>query len=211
MMEFEGEFTVDGTPGELWRYFTDPDILQQCAPGCEEMTLESPSEIKATLAVGVGSVKPSFDVDAVVAVCDEPDRLELRAGGEASRNSFEVTAWQELVDNGDGTTTVEWRANAEVSGIIASMGERALGSVANKLVNNFFEDLESCVNEGVPAESRLQAASEETLREAGFLEENLAADDDGTGGDAADDAADDGDDGDDGDDSGGLMDRLSRG
>jgi hypothetical protein len=200
MMEFDGEFTVDGTPAELWKYFTDPDILQQCAPGCEEMTLESPAEITATLAVGVGSVKPSFDVDAVVAECDRPERLELRAGGEASRNSFEVTAWQELVDNGDGTTTVQWQAKAEVSGIIASMGERALGSVADKLVNDFFEALESCATEGKPAESRLEAASETTLREAGFLDDVTSESDSG-----------DGDDGDDGDDSGGLMDRLSRG
>jgi hypothetical protein len=202
MMEFQGEFTADGAPDELWPYFTDPEILEQCAPGCEEMTLESPSEITATLAVGVGSVKPSFDVDAVVAECDEPDRLELRAGGDASRNSFEVTAWQELVDNDDGTTTVEWQAEAEVSGIIASMGERALGSVADKLVNDFFENLESSVVEGEPADSRLEAAGEETLREAGFVDDAPDQEDAPDDGSRADD---------DGDDSGGLMDRLSGG
>jgi carbon monoxide dehydrogenase subunit G len=202
-MEFDGEFTVDGTPEELWKYFTDPDILQECAPGCQELTLRSPSELTATLAVGVGSVKPSFDVDGVVVVCDRPDRLELRAGGEASRNSFEVSAWQELVDNGDGTTTVTWEARAQVSGIIASMGERALGSVANKLVNDFFADLEACVVDGVPAESRLEAADDETLREAGYLEDDLADAGDGSDDDADDDADDEDDSG------GGLMDRLT--
>lgn len=164
-MEFSGEFTVDGSPEELWKYFTDPDILLDCAPGCNKMVLESPSHIVAGLSVGVGSVKPSFDVEAIVTECDRPDRLEIQATGEASRNSFDVTAWQELHDNRDGTTTVSWQANAEVSGIIASMGERAIGSVADKLVNEFFQDLEEHVNTGTPAEAKLQPASSEDTAE----------------------------------------------
>ena len=166
MMEFSGEFTVDGTPEELWKYFTDPDILQDCAPGCQSMTLESPSQLTATLAVGVGSVKPAFDVEGVVTECDRPNRLEIQASGEASRNSFQVVAWQELADNGDGTTTVSWGAEAEISGIIASMGERAIGSVATSLVNEFFEKLEGHVTDGTPAESKLQAASSEEVEAA---------------------------------------------
>ncbi len=168
MMEFEGEFTVDGSPEELWSYFTDPNILQDCAPGCEEVTLVSPSHVTSTLSVGVGSIKPSFDVKGIVAEYDRPNRLELRATGEASRNSFEATASQELKDNGDGTTSVRWAADARVSGIIASMGERALGSVADQLVNNFFNDLEEHVNAGTPAESRFEAASPEELAEWGY-------------------------------------------
>lgn len=166
MMEFSGEFTVDGTPEELWKYFTDPDILADCAPGCESMTLDGPSRLTANLAVGVGSVKPAFDVEAIVTECDRPNRLEIQGQGEASRNSFEVVAWQELADNGDGTTTVTWGADAEVSGIIASMGERALGSVADTLVEEFFQSLEDHVNDGTPAESKLEAASAEDVEAA---------------------------------------------
>ncbi|MEF8814502.1 MAG: carbon monoxide dehydrogenase subunit G [Halovenus sp.] len=165
-MKFDGEFVVDGAPEEIWPYFNDPDILQDCAPGCKEMVLESPSQLRATLEVGVGSVKPTFDVDAVVLECTEPSRLEIRATGEASRNSFSMTAWQELTDNGDGTTTVEWEADADVSGVIASLGDRALGSVTNKLVNDFFQDLEDHVNAGTPAEAKLEAAGEEELEAA---------------------------------------------
>lgn len=172
MMEFNGEFTVDGTPEELWKYFTDPDILMDCAPGCNKMVLESPSHIVAGLTVGVGSVKPSFDVEGIVTTCERPNRLGIEATGEASRNSFEATAWQELHDNGDGTTTVTWQAEAEVSGIIASLGERAIGSVADKLVNEFFQDLEDHVDAGTPAESQLRAASSEERDTA----EELAAD-----------------------------------
>lgn len=168
MMEFDGEFTVEGTREELWTYFTDPEILRDAAPGIESMTLQSPGRITATIAVGVGSVKPSFDVDGVVVEADRPTRLEIRGSGEASRNSFEVTAWQEFQDNGDGTTTVVWKAEARVSGIIASMGERALNSVAERLINQFFQDIEDHVTAGTPAESRIEAATEAEIAEAGY-------------------------------------------
>jgi carbon monoxide dehydrogenase subunit G len=163
MMQFEGEFTSEGTPEELWPYFTDTDILEDCVPGCKEMTPPSPSEIETTIAVGVGSVKPSFDVTGVVLECDRPRRLEIQASGEASRNSFSANAWTELHENDDGTTTVTWESSAEVSGLIASMGERALGSVADKLVNDYFQNIEEAVEEGLPAESELEAADAERV------------------------------------------------
>lgn len=179
-MQFEGEFVVETSPEEAWPYFTDTDILQDCAPGCKEIVLQSPSRARAKLEVGVGSVKPAFDVEAVVTEYDQPSRLEVEARGEASRNSFAVTAWQELGDNGNGTTTVHWGATAEVSGVIASLGRRAIESVTNKLVTEFFEDVQGHIEAGTPAEANLTAAEdadeefEAPTVEGGVLAELLA-------------------------------------
>ena len=155
-MEFEGEFDSDLPRDELWNYFTDPDVLAECAPGTDSLELESSHEITATIAVGVGSVKPTFDVDMVVTKANRPEVLEMELDGSASRNAFDAVAEMRLEENGDGTTA-HWAARADVSGMIASMGQRALGSVTNKLVNDFFADLEAKAKEGEPAESQLEA------------------------------------------------------
>jgi carbon monoxide dehydrogenase subunit G len=155
-MEFAGEFETEMERDELWNYFTDPDVLADCAPGCKEMALVSPSEVDAVLSVGVGSVKPTFDVDVTVTQADRPEVLEMVASGADNRSSFETVAEMVLVENGDGTTA-EWRAEANVSGLIASLGQRALGSVTNRLVNNFFENVEAKAEEGVEAECQLEA------------------------------------------------------
>jgi hypothetical protein len=160
MMEFDGEFTSDHPREELWNYFTDPDILADCAPGCDEIAMESPGELSATITVGVGSVKPTFDVDMTVTRADAPETLEMEVGGDASRNSFEAVAEMRLAENDDGTTTAAWEARTNVAGLISSMGQRALGSVAGRIVNNFFEDLEAKADEGVSAESKLEAKPE---------------------------------------------------
>ena len=157
MMEFEGEFESDLSRDELWSYFTDPDVLAECAPGTDAITLESPHEVTATIAVGVGSVKPTFDVEMVITRTDRPEVLEMQADGNASRNAFDAVAEMTLAENDDGGTVAYWSATTDVSGMIASMGQRALGSVTNKLVNDFFEDLEAKAKEGDPAESKLEA------------------------------------------------------
>jgi carbon monoxide dehydrogenase subunit G len=156
-MEFEGEFESDLSREELWNYFTDPDVLADCAPGTDSIEMESPHELTATIAVGVGSVKPTFDVDAVVTRADRPELLEMQVDGNASRNAFDAVAEMDLQEGDDGGTTAHWSATTNVSGMIASLGQRALGSVTDKLVNDFFEDLEEKAREGEPAESKLEA------------------------------------------------------
>lgn len=167
MMEFEGEFESDLSRDELWSYFTDPDVLAECAPGTDSIELESPHEVTATISVGVGSVKPTFDVEMIVTRADCPELLEMEADGSASRNAFDAVAEMTLDEREDGGTTAHWSAKTNVSGMIASLGQRALGSVTDKLVTDFFADLEEKAREGEPAESKLEGKpdAEATLEE----------------------------------------------
>lgn len=157
MIEFDGEFELDLSPEELWPYFTDPDVIAECAPGMKELNMTSPSELEAVMSVKVGSVSPTFDVDVTVTKAEEPNVLEMTAVGNASRNAFETTASMDLQESESGGTVANWRATAEVSGLIASLGQRALGGVTNRLVNNFFSDLQEKAESGDPAVSKLEA------------------------------------------------------
>ncbi|WP_290813336.1 CoxG family protein [Halovivax sp.] len=192
MLEFTGTTEMEQSREELWPYFTDTDVLADCAPGCKEMRLEEPHEITAVLAVGVGSVKPEFEVEAVVTQLEYPNRLELAAVGHAPRNEFEMTATMELLEREDGATTVEWAATADVSGTLVSLGSRALKSVTNRLVNQYFEDMREAVEAGEGAESELEAAPDEEAPdvevEEASVEGETAADDGEANGAEADEA-----------------------
>lgn len=157
MLEFSGEFELDLPPEELWDYFTDPDVLAACAPGVEEMAVVDDGQIEAVVGVKVGSVNPSFDVDVTVVEAQFPERLRMKAVGNANRNAFEGIARMELEETAEGGTISTWTATAEVSGRIASLGGRALGSVTSRLVDGFYEDLEAMATAGEPAESQLVA------------------------------------------------------
>lgn len=158
MMEFSGEFTSSHERDVLWNYFTDPDALAKAAPGCSGMELVEPYRIETELSVGVGSVKPTFDVEVTILECDAPARLKMQAGGDAARNAFEATASMDLEETDDDGTHCVWSTEADVSGLIASLGQRALGSVANRLVNKFFTDLEALVESDHDPNPRIEAA-----------------------------------------------------
>lgn len=159
-MEFDGEFEADRPPEELWNYFTDTDHLEDCAPGMEEMTVISESEFEAVITVGVGSVKPTFNSQGVITASDRPNRLEMSIEGSGGRKGgFDGISRMTLHETEDGTR-LEWVAEANVSGLIASLGQRALGSVTTRLVGQFFDCMEEKINSGVPAESVLSAAEE---------------------------------------------------
>jgi hypothetical protein len=159
-MEFDGSFTSSHPRETLWTYFTDPAVLEEAGPGVESMEMVEPSAIEAVLSVGVGSIKPTFDVDVSITRSEQPEILEMQVGGEASRNSFEADAQMTLTENGDGTTTCDWEATTDVSGLLASLGGRALRSVTEKLVTDFFEELETLVEAGRDVESQLSADPE---------------------------------------------------
>ncbi|WP_243637852.1 CoxG family protein [Natrarchaeobius oligotrophus] len=160
-MIFDGEFETHRAPDELWTYFVDPDIVADCAPGMEEMNRISDSEYEATITVGVGSVKPTFSVDATVLEMEEPEMLVMKAEGSGGRKgAFEAVSRMEMSESEDGGTILQWEAEANVSGIIASLGQRALGSVAERLIGQFFDCMEGKVEQGVDATPRMAPKSD---------------------------------------------------
>lgn len=171
MIEFDGEFELDRPPAELWPYFTDPDVLAECAPGIKSMTLVEPWHLETAMSVKVGSVSPSFDVDVTVTSAEEPAVLEMVAVGNAARNAFEVSARMDLQSTDGGGTLASWSASAEVSGLIASLGQRALGGVTERLVSNFFADVQGMAEAGEPAESRLAPAPPDVSEDAEAVED----------------------------------------
>jgi carbon monoxide dehydrogenase subunit G len=160
VIEFQGDFEMDRPPEELWAYFTCPDVLAEAAPGVEEMSVNSPHDVEAVISVTVGSVSPTFDVDVTVLEAEFPTTLEMVATGSGNRNAFETNASMDLQETESGGTLAHWRAAAQVSGLLASLGQRALDGVTERLVSNFFEDIEEMAATGVAAESTLDGAPE---------------------------------------------------
>lgn len=158
-MEFNGEFESERPPKELWDYFTDTDHLGECAPGLKEINRVSPSEIEAVITVSVGSVNPTFSVDGTVTKADRPNELVIMLEGSGNRNAFEAVGTMEMIETDHGAE-LQWQAETSVSGLLSSLGQRALGSVTERLVGQFFDCMEGKIEEDVPAESKLSADSD---------------------------------------------------
>jgi hypothetical protein len=126
--EYEPEEDVQTLPD------ADPDVVT-------ERAFREGQEYAALMQVGVGSVKPRFETRVTIQERDFP-RMVATGGGDASSSSFEMESGMELHETETGSR-VEWWTEADVSGRIAQMGGRVLKPVADKIVNNFFSNIQT--------------------------------------------------------------------
>jgi carbon monoxide dehydrogenase subunit G len=70
---------------------------------------------------------------------DEPDFAKLKAHGSASGSVADAVSEMRLSDGPDDSTNVNWTANVNVSGQLASLASRLMVPVSQKLAQEFYE------------------------------------------------------------------------
>lgn len=119
-----------------------PSTLPDADPeDVAERAFEEGGRYAALVEIGVGSVKPSFETVITIDHREFPD-MSASGEGNASNSSFKLDAGMHLAETDDGVA-VEWEAHTDVFGRIAQMGQRLINPVANRVVNQFFGNVES--------------------------------------------------------------------
>ncbi len=137
-MHFTGQQKIRATMPEIWAFFMDPDKVAQCAPGFKSMEVLGPDHFKPTLSVGVGPVRATFTLDVQLSEMHEPDHAVMTARGSAAGSAVEVRAAVSLTPESDEITDLNYDAQVNVSGTLASVGSRLMEGTANKLTAQFF-------------------------------------------------------------------------
>jgi carbon monoxide dehydrogenase subunit G len=106
-----------------------------------ERSFEEGDRYAALMELKVGPVNPSFETVVTLTEREFP-RMLATGEGSSSNSFFDLESWLELSETEDGTK-IEWGAESDISGRIAQMGQRAINPVANKVINQFFNDIES--------------------------------------------------------------------
>ncbi len=99
----------------------------------------------ALMQVGVGSVKPKFETEVTIDDRnDETFEMTASGSGSASSSGFSMNSGMRIHPSEDGEgSRIEWWTEADISGRIAQLGGRVINPVANKIVNNFFTEIET--------------------------------------------------------------------
>ena len=143
-MKFDGSVTIQADRATVWSFLTDPEAVAKCAPGVESMEIVVPDEtFKAVASIGLGNLKVRFNVDVEWTELSEPDKAAVKAHGTAPGSATDVMATMELSDGEAGATVMDWSADISVMGTIASLASRMMGSVTQKLTQEFFECMKS--------------------------------------------------------------------
>ncbi|ABC22614.1 Carbon monoxide dehydrogenase subunit G [Rhodospirillum rubrum ATCC 11170] len=139
----------------------DPDILKQCIDGCEDLERTSETTFSGKVKVKVGPVSARFAGTVDMEDSDPPQGCLLVIRGQGGVAGFvKGKARVDLAVDGE-ETVLDYSADAEVGGKLASVGARLVRGVADKTAADFFARFSVLVGGApLPEQARLSGESE---------------------------------------------------
>jgi len=138
-MHFEGTVQINAPRDRVWAFVIDPNQVGQCGPGVESIEVIDDTHFKATAKVGVGFISARFVVNLEFVDLDAPNAATIKAHGQAPGSAVDADARMELPDADGGGTTMDWSAEVNIAGTIASVGARLIEGTANKMIGQTFD------------------------------------------------------------------------
>jgi uncharacterized protein len=142
-MHFEGSVPIKASREKVWAFVTDPDQVGPCGPGVETIEVVDATHFKAAAKVGIGFINARFNVNMEFAELQPPDNALIKAHGQAPGSAVDASAEMRLSDGADGTTVMDWDADVNLSGTLASVGARLIEGTATKMIDQAFDCIRS--------------------------------------------------------------------
>ncbi len=137
-MKLAGTATLPGTPEQAWELLNDPARLAKALPGCERLEPDGPDRYKAVIKFALAAVSGSYSGSVELSDKKPPHSLRLKMDGRGLPGWVKGEGELKLAAK-KNETEVSYSGEAQVGGIIASVGQRMMESAAKKIVQQFFE------------------------------------------------------------------------
>jgi carbon monoxide dehydrogenase subunit G len=146
-MIIDDSFDVDAPVESVWPVLCDVPRVATCIPNAEITDVVDAKTYKAKVSIKVGPVAVSYRATIVVESLDDATHTAtLAVQGDESRGRGGVRA--SVVSRAtavDGKTHVDLHTDAQISGVIATVGGRLIEGVAKKTVSDFAANLAKLV------------------------------------------------------------------
>lgn len=142
-LHLDGSNSINAPPAKVFSLLTDARFIAKTLPDAEDVRVLDESSLEAKLKVRVALVSSTQNVKIVIADREPPSKAKLLVDGSGSGSSMKVTSAFTL--SGDGSTTMAWAANAEISGVMAGLGSTILKGFATKKVAEIFEGITKAI------------------------------------------------------------------
>ncbi len=149
-MKVSGSAELHGSPEQVWAAVTDPAVLAGVIPGCDALTPVADDRFALTVTLGVASIKGSYTGEVAFSDLRQPAALTMRANGSGGPGTIDTTVRVGFTALPDGTTRVDYDADAIVGGMVGGVGQRVLGGVAKKTAGLFFAAIDDVLTGARP-------------------------------------------------------------
>jgi uncharacterized protein len=136
-MKFGGQYILRAPPAKVWTLLTDPERLAKLLPGCERLDPDGPDRYKAAMKLSIAAVSGKYAGTIEFIEKKPPKSMRMKVSGKGLPGFVDGIGHVELSEKG-GQTELRYTGEAQVGGMIASVGQRMIEGAAKKIVDQFF-------------------------------------------------------------------------
>lgn len=142
-MKIAGTATLHAPVERVWTALNDPAVLVRTIPGCQQLEASGPDAYRMTIAAGVASIKGVYQGEVSLSDQQPPGSFRLKASGAGGPGTVSADVVVRLAESADGTTRLDYDADAVIGGMVGGVGQRMLTGVAKKTAGEFFRAVDA--------------------------------------------------------------------
>jgi carbon monoxide dehydrogenase subunit G len=139
-VKIAGTYTLDATRDEVWAALNDIDVLARVVPGCEQLDQTGDNEFEGTVKIGIQSIKGVYNGRIRLEDIQPPQHYKLVASGKSASGVVDGTGTVDLEEQGE-KTLLKYGGEAQIGGVLASVGQRLIEGAARQLINQSLKAL----------------------------------------------------------------------
>ena len=138
-MTLEGTYKISAPRDLVYKQLMNPDVLSHALPGCEKLTPNPDGSLSAQLKIGIAMMKETYQGRVEILDAVAPERFRMLVEGKGSGGFMKGEGTLTLTEEG-GETLITYTGEAQVGGLIASVGQRMILGAAKQNVTQFFQE-----------------------------------------------------------------------
>jgi len=146
-MNVNGKHEFKISREQLWKYLMDVEVLAKITPGISKLESLGDDQFKTHSQIKLGPVKSTFTGKLQVLEKNEPAAFQIKMEQLSKVGNAHVTVQMNLESIDETNSTLIFDGKANLSGVIARMGQRVLSGVANTITKEVFSELEKHIEE----------------------------------------------------------------
>jgi uncharacterized protein len=141
-MQLTGKQVLNASPAQVWEKLMDTNTLARVIPGVTTLERTGENSFISTLQIKMGPVNGSFSGNLQLEDIQEQKNFTLKVQQNSKIGNTNAAIKVDLTPVNNTQTEVAFDGDAKLSGLLAGMGQRVIGGVANTLTKQFFTNLE---------------------------------------------------------------------
>jgi carbon monoxide dehydrogenase subunit G len=140
-MIVDGTYTFAAPIERVWELLLDPDVMAAAMPGAQDLKHVGDGRYEGVIKVGVGPVTAAeFSLAVAIRDVRKPNHYTMDIDSKGRFGFTRGVANVDLSSNSD-STTMSYRADLQVGGKIAGVGQRLLDSISKLMTKQGLDAL----------------------------------------------------------------------